>query len=273
MVTSIEAKGNKKQVLEGDLMSDEHPRYANPTITEAICDIHFRLPASNAWKPSLPGEIFKHIQDEFPIMEPVLDIGLQLDIGSSGTSTKLLAQPQKFRFKHASRPLILQIAENTFSINVLAPYPGWEAMRSYTLDAWQQIRTILQPEIISRVGLRYINVMARETDQDRLHDWLVSTEYIPKGILDSEAGFLLRLQSHLDTKNTLIITIGDTIPNAESSYGTIIFDIDRIVEQAITLKQEILEKAIDILHNDIWNTFSTARGEKLDRFLRRKIHE
>ena len=45
-------------------MSDEHPTYPNPTIVEAACDIHFRLSQTKEWKPSLPGELFKHIQKE-----------------------------------------------------------------------------------------------------------------------------------------------------------------------------------------------------------------
>jgi hypothetical protein len=58
-------------------MNSRHPTYPNPTITEAVCDIHFRLPQEKEWKPSLPGELFKHIQNEYPEMEPVLEMGLQ----------------------------------------------------------------------------------------------------------------------------------------------------------------------------------------------------
>lgn len=250
-------------------MINEHPRYANPTITEAICEIHFRLSQSREWKLSLPGEIFKLLQDEFPIMEPVLEMGLQFEIGPSGTSTKILPPPQKFRFRHATRPLVLQIAENTFSINMLAPYPGWKDTRTYALAAWQKVEDVLEPEIISRVGLRYINRIAKETAQDRLTDWLRATEYIPEGILHSEAGFLLRLQSHLDKDNTLIVTLGDTTPDAESPQGAIIFDLDRIVEREILSKQELLEDLLDILHNDVWDVFASTRSGKLEAFLRR----
>ncbi len=250
-------------------MDNEHAKYANPTITEAICEIHFRLPQSREWKPSLPGAIFKQLQDEFPIIEPVLEMGLQFEIGPSGTSTKILPPPQKFRFRHATRPLVLQIAENTFSINILAPYPGWKDTRTYALATWQKVEDVLKPEIISRVGLRYINRIAKETAQDRPKDWLMATEYIPEGILHSEAGFLLRLQSHLNRENTLIITLGDTTPDAESIHGAIIFDLDRTVEREIIAKQGILEDSMDLLHNDIWNVFSSASGEKLEAFLRR----
>jgi len=38
-------------------MHSGYPTYPNPTITEAVCDIHFRLPQEKEWKPSFPGEL------------------------------------------------------------------------------------------------------------------------------------------------------------------------------------------------------------------------
>lgn len=35
-----------------------HPTYPNPTIVEALCEIHFRFPEGTEWKPTLVGEFF-----------------------------------------------------------------------------------------------------------------------------------------------------------------------------------------------------------------------
>ncbi len=80
-------------------MASEHMTYPNPRITEAVCDIHFRLPESNPWKPSFPGELFKQIQSDYPEMEPIIEMGVQFEFGTSGTGTKILPQSQKIRFK------------------------------------------------------------------------------------------------------------------------------------------------------------------------------
>jgi len=89
-------------------MTSGYPAYPNPTITEAVCDIHFRLSQEKEWRPSFPGELFKHIQNEYPEMEPVLEMGLQFEFGPLGTGTKFVPQRQKVRFRHGTRPLILQ---------------------------------------------------------------------------------------------------------------------------------------------------------------------
>lgn len=182
-------------------MNGEHPTYPNPTITEAVCDIYFRLPQGKEWKSSLPGELFKHIQNEYPEMEQVVGMGLQLERGLLGTGTKFAPRRQKVRFKHRTCPLVLQLAEDSLSINTLPPYQGWKVMRNDALATWQQVADILQPEVITRIGVRYINQIEKETEQDRPGTWLVANDYISNGILRSEPGFLLRVETHLDTEN------------------------------------------------------------------------
>jgi len=71
-------------------MNSRYPAYPNPTITEAVCDIHFRLPQEKVWRPSFPGELFKHLQNEYPEMEPMLEMGLQFEFGPLGTGTKFV---------------------------------------------------------------------------------------------------------------------------------------------------------------------------------------
>ncbi len=248
-------------------MSNEHPTYPHPTITEAVCDIHFQLPEKKEWKPSFPGEFFKYIQDDYPEMEPVLEMGFQFEFGPLGTGTKLIPQRQKVRFKHGTRPLILQLAENSLSISTLAPYQGWRTMLHDILAAWNSVESILHPEAITRIGLRYINRIEKETEHDIPKTWFAANDYIPQGIMHSKPGFLLREEIHLDTGNVLIITLGDPKSDESTKYGAIIFDIDRITEQDIQTSGEALEKELGRLHTDVWRIFDSAKGEKLQILL------
>src|SRR5947209_6567506 len=164
-------------VDRSSVMSSRHPTYPHPTIAEAVCDIHFRLPETKAWKPSFAGELFKHIQDEYPEMEPVVEMGLQMESGPAGTGTKILPQSQKVRFKHRTRSLVLQLSDHSFSISTLPPYQGWEIMRTEALAAWRHAEEVLQPVVIRRLGVRYINQFEKETDQDHPGDWFVANDY------------------------------------------------------------------------------------------------
>jgi uncharacterized protein (TIGR04255 family) len=105
-------------------VSNEHPTYPNPIIQEAVCEIHFRLPDGVAWKSSLFGELFKRAQPEFPELEPVAQMGLQVQLEPSGVGHTLLPMQHQIRYKHASRNLLLQLSEHTLAVNVMPKYPG-----------------------------------------------------------------------------------------------------------------------------------------------------
>lgn len=251
-------------------MNSEHVTYPNPVITEAVCDIHFRLAEPYTWKPSFPGELFKQIQNDYPEMEPVVEMGVQLEFGPSGTGTKILPQSQKIRFKHGTRPLIMQLGEESLSVSVLAPYQGWKMMMNDALSIWEQVKEVLHPETIIRIGLRFINRIDREVEQERPGDWFVANDYFPKVALNSEPGFLMRVQTRLDRENTLIVTLGDIGPESGNAFGAFIFDIDRIVERELNTQQNILKQEIDRLHSDVWRVFSSAKGKRLEALLERR---
>jgi uncharacterized protein (TIGR04255 family) len=251
-------------------MRSEYPTYPNPTITEVVCDIHFRSPQNKRWEPSFPGEFFKHVQDEYPGMVPMLDTGIQLIIGPLGSSTKVGPQRQIVHFKHATRPLTLQLGENTLSMSILSPYQGWEKTYQDILDACDKVKAIVRPEVMNLIRLRYINQIAKETERDRAGTWLVANDYIPHSILCSEPGFLLRVEACLDTENRLVITLGDRKSEINRD-GAIIFDVECICEKEMAMEPEILEQELDRLHTDIWEVFSSAKGEKLEILLNRRL--
>jgi len=247
-------------------MSDEHPSYPNPTIVEALCEVHFRLPGG--WEPSLAGELFKRIQDEYPEMEPMSEVSVQLEHGPAGVLQRIEPARQKTRFKHADRPLLIHLAENMLTVNVLKPYPGWATMRSDVLSGWRHCREVLEPESVQRVGLRYINRIPRESLDQRPCDWLKASDYVPPAVLESRPGFFLRAQTHLDATNSLIVTLADARGDATGDPGGIVFDIDRIVEQDMGSDCQVIEDEIERLHTEVWRVFSSAKGPSLERLLR-----
>jgi uncharacterized protein (TIGR04255 family) len=244
--------------------------YPHPTIVEAICDIRFRLAPRKRWRPSFPGELFKHIQDEYPEMEAVPDVGLQLEVEPLSPRVQVVAQRPKVCFKHSSRALLLQLAENSLTVNTLLPYPGWQVMRSDVLTIWQKVAEVVRPEMITRLGVRYINRIVKETEQDCLGTWLTENAYIPKGLLEAHPGFLLRVETYLDEENRLILTLGDTKSEGDGPYGAIIFDIDRMVKREIVPEQDALEQELNRLHVAVWEVFSSAQGEKLEALINRR---
>jgi uncharacterized protein (TIGR04255 family) len=244
---------------------DAHPSYPNPTIAEALCEIHFRRPT---WEDALVGEVFKALQAELPILEPTVEFGLEVRLGATGLEQQLFQPRQRVRFRSLQRPVVAQISERVFTVNVLSPYPGWERMKSDVLQFWGTVARVVQAQEITRIGLRYINRIERTRPDERAREWLQSSPYVPQAALESHPGFLVRLEVRPDPAARLLITLGDDAPQA--APGSILFDIDRIVEKPVSCHKEAVEAAIETLHEEVWKVFSSTKGPRLTERLEGK---
>jgi len=248
-------------------MNSEHPTYPNPTIQEALCEIHFRLPDGVDWKPALLGELFKHIQSEFPDLEPAMQLGVRLQVGPSGAGQVFLPPQERMRYRHASRSLMLQLSKDTFTVNVLPKYPGWVRMSEDILNAWMQAREVIKPARVTRLGLRYINRIERTHPIQPPGHWLAPSDYIPKSVLSSLPGFLSRLETRTDQHNRLIVTLGEPTDSSGEKVNAIVLDIDCIVEKEIGIDSDAIMGEITVLHDFAWNIFSASMTPRLGRLL------
>ncbi len=247
---------------------DAHPSYANPTICEALCELHFALPEDVPWKASLAGDLFKQIQNEFPEMEPGLEIGLQFELSPQRIGQSILPPRQRMRFKHKERPLLLQLGPNVFTVNVLPVYPGWEKMRVDVLEAWRQASLVLEPANLTRIGLRYINRVERTSENETPGDWFKASDFVPAGVLKAKGAFLSRSESQIDSENRVVVTLAEVQQEGGEGKKVIVFDIDRIVEKQLPLDDDVLLTEMDKLRDDVWEIFEAAQTPRLVRRLK-----
>jgi uncharacterized protein (TIGR04255 family) len=245
-----------------------HLRYPRPTIVEALCEIHFRPPEGQEWSAGLTGRFFRRVQDEFPELEPDQVIGVDVMIGPEGREQRTLRPRLRTRFRHRARPLLLQLSEHIFTVNVLAPYPGWQQVRDDVLSAWAHLLAELTPTAITRVGLRYINRLPRSSDNERATDWLIPSQYFAPGALEALPGSSSRVEAWLSEEAQLVIALGYQPSDNDLAHGAIILDLDRIDHREMVASPDALGVAADALHNDIWQAFASAKGERLERYLR-----
>ncbi len=247
-------------------MTEAHPSYPSPTIQEALCEIHFRLPAGVEWKPSWFGEFFKHLQPDFPEFEPAQRMGLQLQIGPHGAGQALMPPRYRMSFRHSKKNLILQLSESTLTVNVLPKYPGWTDMRQDILSAWEKARESVNPSSVERIGLRYINRIDREQAGEPAGAWLAANEYLPRSVLASKPGFLARVVVRPEENRRLIVTLGET-PDDRNEMSAIILDIDCILERDTAVESHDIGSAIDQLHDAAWGAFSSSTTPRLQGLL------
>jgi uncharacterized protein (TIGR04255 family) len=247
-------------------MNEEHTTYPNPTIIEALCEIHFRLPEGATWQDSLFGKLFLKVRSRFPELEPVTQPTWQLQMGTEGP--KILSSQGRIRFRQPEGNVLLQLSENIFTVNILPKYPGWAKMQSELLDDWAEAREVIQPARIARIGLRYINRIEGISENECPGDWLASSDYVAKSVLASQPGFLSRVEVRSDVDNRLIVTVGDATTSTEPGIRALIFDIDCIAEKEIGVENDAIKKQIARLHDVAWNVFSASMTVRLESLLR-----
>ncbi len=237
-----------------------HPSYSNPTIKEALCEIHFVLPKDRSWDPTLFGRFYTRIQNDFPEMEPVAESSLRLQLQSG--RVEFMPARSRMRYLHASRNILLQLASGVLGVNVLPKYEGWDSMKNDINQVWSWAEEVLEPQGVSRVGLRYINFIPRSEPSERPSEWLSPNEYIALAVLDSLPGGFARSEIRTDLDRRSVVTLGEA---AEEDADNLVLDIDCIAEN---LNSSLyLDDVIDSLHDNVWIIFESFMTQRLVNFL------
>jgi len=163
-----------------------------------------------------------------------------------------------FRFATDDGKRFVQLSKTNFIYQSNDQYPGWESFRAKLLALWKLCAPEVKPSSIIKVGLRYINRIAKTETQSSLSDWLQPTSDLPETLIASKEHFMGRIESSPQPSHLRLITVAAEPPGPDWPQGTIIMDIDRIsAEQLESDSTKIVEK-LDFLHEDVWRSFSAA---------------
>ena len=245
------------------MLRDNHPPYPFPTIQEVVCEIYFRL--GRRWETSFYSEYLKKVEEQFPTFEPIaVPTAIHIETRVGGELN--MALPTVIRYKHISRDLFLQLSESRIVVNVLPAYPGWGQVSEDIRYAWNHLCQISQPVGIDRIGLRYINRIARSVEGEMLGRWIAPNDYVPQAVLQARKGFSAQVSRRFSEEDRIAVRVSDQTNDA-NELGAFILDIDRITEKKIGSDEESLLEHATNLHDDVWNVFNSAKSDDLERLL------
>lgn len=239
--------------------AEEHPTFPNPSIQEAICQVRFRLPGN--WEPPFFELFYRQVKDQFPVFEPASIVDLQMQLGPGAQMAHFLAPPRPMmRYKRRDNMMLLQLAADFLTVNLLPRYPGWAVMRSATLEAWERLSKALEPSAIVRIGLRYINRIELADAAESPGGWLAPSDYLAAAAVCSAPGLLYRLECRPEAHTSLIVTLGEV---RQPEPRALIFDIDCVSDREHPPKAESVGSTIDALHRQAWQVFSASMTPRL----------
>ncbi|WFU37743.1 TIGR04255 family protein [Bradyrhizobium sp. CB82] len=245
-----------------------HPSFPNPTIQEALCEFHFQGKPGSMWTPAKPGALANLLRNSYPEFETVTEQGFQIAIGSDGMVAPAPMVPQfRLRFSNPESVFLLQIAQSTFSVHTVGRYPGWPAFKAELLRAWEAATEVLAPNLITRIGLRYINRVPRLSQGEPPRAWLKSSRNIPEALLDSLPGYVFRMEVATAEAERSVTTV-TTDQRPSEKFGALMLDIDRVSQRLIQAGDAQLPDILERLHEDVWQVFDQAKNENLEAYLK-----
>jgi uncharacterized protein (TIGR04255 family) len=249
------------------LAAAPHPRFPNPTIAQATCEISFRRDLEAKLSSA---ELYKLLVDDFPEIQAVGSMALQIIIGSApqpAPSPPPGVPAPTFRFATSSNDQFVQISDVSFVYQTTARYPGWDLLKASILDLWTKLLPAVRPDGVTKVGLRYINRIPKDVSHPYIGDWLRASDYIPRVLLSSRRHFLARIEASPSDDGLLLITVAEQAPADNAPHGAVVLDIDRMRAKSIASDPTEVGAVLEDLHEEIWDVFWSSRTSALEEKL------
>jgi uncharacterized protein (TIGR04255 family) len=232
--------------------------YPRPPITEAIIDIQIAPTlAPDSEKLAL---IVKRFLSDYPEANERLSTGsvtIGTSIGEGGSAPEASTTQIKRGFIAFSpnRERAFQALNYGFSASKLPPYKNWYDLRDEAHRLWHGYKEIVQPTLIRRVALRYINRIDLPLPCGELKDFVKTTVEISPDLPQAISHFYL--QAHLPQQdlNSNCIINSAIMPREQANFLPLLFDIDLACESSVPQEEA-----------EIWNLLERMRDRKNEIF-------
>lgn len=237
--------------------------YRNAPITEALIDLRVELP-----KRITVADLEKAYAQEkqaYPTKKNRNLVTGQMQFGeqvAAAASSKHIG----FLFTSKDEKQIFQARLDGFTMSRLAPYENWDVFCKEARRLWDRYRTIVEPEKVVRLAVRYINRLDLPSPVLDLKEYLRTVPEISSDLPQDLAGYFLHLRIPIkDMKCTLLVNqtiIEPSGPNVVS----IVLDNDLYRDADVPQDEDAVWKLFEDLRvykNEVFESSITERAREL----------
>ena len=237
-------------------------RYSKPPITEALCEFQFH--ENSPWDDSILDAIYKKFKRDFPQRRKAKRVTVEFAADQQAIQqrahTKDITQ-----FVQSDGKTIVQVGEHVLVINHLAPYTSWQEFSSLIKRSYETYTKAVQPEIINRIGVRYINTIEFEDPQIRMEDYFNFYRELnsESGLPETHGDFFMGLGfPFADGKDILKLELG-TATASVAKRQALTLNLDYYTIEPITVKSAKALHWVDKAHAHIEEIFEAGIKDKL----------
>ncbi|MFH1532055.1 MAG: TIGR04255 family protein [Pseudomonadota bacterium] len=219
------------------MTTKEHLRKA--PIQEALIDIRCALSPDIA-KLREVGALFT---DDYPIAEELQSWHTEFTVkagGSDAPQTSSRNFPVGLRFWSEDRKRLVQVQGVGFTFNRLHPYEDWNALRSEARRLWDHCRTVVPPERVDQVTVRFINSMDFPVNIADVEKYLNINPRVPLAFSQGPRRCMTRLEfPQMGDGAAVALTLAMEDPGPNRSR--VMLDISASVTRKYSGEEEIWE--------------------------------
>jgi uncharacterized protein (TIGR04255 family) len=217
--------------------------YSHAPITEASID--FQVEPSTTLDTL--DTIHSLIERDYPTRQDFSLLQGQMVAGAEVSST-----PIGYRFLSSDQKQIILARFDGFTFSRLAPYERWETFRKETQRLWEVYQSVVNPEAITRLAVRYINRLDLPLPLSDFKDYLqtvpeVSPALFPKGL----SGYFMQIQVPQEDPGGMLVLNEAIVPSSSPDIVSVLLDIE--LSQMGNLRNNEVE---------IWNCLEKLRTQK-----------
>ena len=242
--------------------------FPNAPITEAVMDIKAHLPpdADPEQFESFYEDVKKKYSEKqrMQFFEAKIEFKEKKEPGIEHSPARL----QGYIFRSLEEKKMVQTRIDGFTFNKLKPYESWEKFFSEGRKYWELYKKMANPLKVTRIALRYINLIEIPLPIEDLEDYILTNPKIAPGLPQTFGHYFMRLEIH-NPKIDSIAIITQTIDRQKKPGKLpLIFDIDTILESEYNIDEERMWQDFDKLRdykNQIFFESTTNKAKELFR--------
>jgi uncharacterized protein (TIGR04255 family) len=196
-------------------------------IAEAV--IELRIRAGNGVPLELLDKLVERWKSDYPTASKVESLAATLGIQQGRPLTDTQYQQLGLLAKSANAQRAVQFRIDAFAFSRLSPYSSWEQVRPEALRLWGSYRETVRPDLVTRVGVRYINRLRLPLPVD-LTAYFTSAPIVPEMLPQTLRSYLTRKVLHdRDTGNSVTVTQASE-PSSDPDHIVVLLDVDAFRE-------------------------------------------
>lgn len=207
--------------------------YQNPPIEEALCEFSF---TPSDWDLAYPVLLRERLRATYPGKARKRDLfETELRDGTAGGSSIGVKQTATLQFPSADNRLVLGVRRDVMSVHMLRPYQGWERFVQQIEEALSAYVSLVEPEGIKRIGIRYINRIEIKGEKPiDLKNFFTASPTVAADFPGKMINFLTRSEFTYDDRPAKLVMTFASAP-APADMFAFLLDFDMIFESQDTL--------------------------------------